>query len=362
MIYAVIMAGGSGTRLWPRSRDAHPKHLIALAGTETLLQHTVRRLVPGIPPDRIVVVGATGHEAETRRQLSDFPGVRIAGEPMVRDTAACIGFAATLVQRADPEAVMAALPADHFLDPADKFVAALMQAEQVAREHHALVTFGIKPSFACTQYGYIERGEPLSVGGKGTAPFSAYRVASFREKPDKATAEEFVRQGRFYWNSGTFVWRVQDILDAIKEAMPSLYAGLLHIRASLGTADEAAVCAEEYGRFARISIDYGVMEKSKNTAVLEWSHGDYDLGSWEAVTHFQEADAQGNTLLGTGCLVNSENCIVVSEGDHLVGGVGVRDLVIVHSPDATLVCRRDQLNEVKELVRRIREKGLGKYL
>jgi len=360
MIYAVIMAGGSGTRLWPLSRDARPKHLIALSGTETMLQHSVRRLVPRLHPSRIVIIGGAGYEAETRRQLCEFPAVRIVGEPLVRDSATCIGFAATLLHHADPEGVMAAMAVDHFLDPPEKFIAALLQAEEIARRHHVLVTFGVKPTFAYTQYGYIERGEPLS--SETQSEFRAYRAASFREKPNKATAEEFLRQGRFYWNSGTFVWRVQDILDAIKETMPSLHAGLLRIRAAIGTADEQKVIAQEYERFAKVSIDYGVMEKSKNTAVLEWDGADCDLGTWEAVTQFQPADARGNTVLGTSCLVKAENCIVVSESDHAIGVIGVKDVVIVHSPDATLVCRRDQLGEVKELVRLLREKGLAKYL
>ncbi len=360
MIYAVIMAGGSGTRLWPRSRDARPKHLIAFAGTDTMLQHSVRRLAPRLDLSRIIIIGGAGYEVETRRQLSEFPGVRIVSEPMVRDSATCIGFAATLLHHADPDAVMAAMAVDHFLDPSEKFVAALTQAEEIARRHHVLVTFGVKPTFACTQYGYIERSGPLS-GGDQTR-FQAFRVASFREKPDKATAEEFLRQRRFYWNSGTFVWRAQDILDAMKELMPPLYAGLQRIRAALGTANEQKVIAAEYEGFAKVSIDYGVMEKAKNTAVLEWDGTDSDLGTWEAVTQFQTPDAQGNTIIGNNCLIDAENCIVVSDARHLVGAVGIKDLVIVHSPDATLVCRRDQLAQVKELVRRMREKGLEKYL
>lgn len=364
MIYAVIMAGGSGTRFWPRSRDARPKQLITLAGADTMLQHTVRLLVPYVDPGRIMIIGRETQAPEARRQLTEFPTVRIVGEPQGRDTAVCIGLAATILHNDDADAVMAAMPADHLIDPPVRFHEALAQAEQIARERNVLVTFGIKPRFACTQYGYIERGEPLGNEAKsGTVPiFPAYRVASYREKPDRPTAEDFLRQGSFYWNSGTFVWRARDILDAIRDAMPSLYAGLLRIQSSLGTADEKKVWAEEYERFAKISIDYGVMEKSRNAVVLAVDYDWDDLGSWEAITRFQKSDAQRNTVLGRSCLVNSENCIVVSEGDHLIGVIGAEDMVIVHSPDATLVCRRDQLGEVKELVRRLREKGLEKYL
>jgi mannose-1-phosphate guanylyltransferase len=352
------MAGGSGTRFWPKSREACPKQLMQVASEATMLQRTVRLLIPHVQTDRIVVVTGAAHEAESRRQLCDLPGVRVVAEPQGRDTAACVGLAAVLLLRDDPEAVMVVTPADHRIEPAERFHAALGQAEEIAERAGALVTLGVKPRFPSTEFGYVERGEPLD----GAGEFPAYRVASFREKPDRAAAQEFVRAGRFYWNSGTFVWRARDILDALRQFMPKLHEALGRIDKALGTGQEDRVLAGEYARLDRISIDYGVMEKARNSVVLEVDYDWDDLGSWEALARLHGADPQGNTVLGTGCLTDAGNCIVVSEEDHVVGVVGVEGLVIVHSPDATLVCRRDRVGDVKELVRRLREQGLGRHL
>jgi mannose-1-phosphate guanylyltransferase len=359
-MYPVIMAGGSGTRFWPRSRDARPKQLIRIVGERTMLQHAVERITPWAPPERILVITKLLHAEETRAQLAGYPGLRVIAEPEGRDTAACIGLAAALLHQENPDAVMAAMPADSLIQPADTFCAALDEAEAVAQREHVLVTLGLRPNYPCTQYGYIERGDPFAY--RADHRFVAYRVASFREKPDARTAAEYLQSGRFYWNSGAFVWRVRDILDAFRDHMPRLHQALQRMGAAFGTARQDEAVAREYHGLDRVSIDFGVMEKARNVAVLEVDYEWDDVGSWEALARLHGRDAAGNTVHGVGHLVDSRDCIVVTGDDHLVGAVGVENLVIVHSPDATLVCSRERLGDVKELVKRLREHGLERYL
>ena len=360
MTHVVIMAGGSGTRFWPRSRGHRPKQLIQVTGGCTMLQQTVSRVAGRVPPERIMIVTGASHAAESLQQLSDCPGIRVVSEPQGRDTAACIGLAAVIIEKADPDGVMAAMPADHLIAPDERFLAALEQGEEIASRHRVFVTFGIKPRTASTQFGYIERGEPLEGAAQGC--FDAYQVAAFREKPDADTAREFVASGRFYWNSGTFVWRVRDILDAIERHMPKLHAGLRRIARALGTEQEHEVIANEYARFDKISVDYGVMEKVKNTVVLEVDYDWDDVGSWEAIPRLCGADRHGNSVQGAAHLFDTRNCIIISDDAHLVSTVGVSDIVVVHSADATLVCRRDRTADVKTLVSKLREEGFEDYL
>ena len=360
MAHVVIMAGGSGTRFWPRSRDHRPKQLIQVTGQHTMLQHSVRRLIPGVPPEQIMVVTRDTHANESLQQLADYPGIQVVSEPEGRDTAACIGLAAVLIRQRDPDGVMAVMPADHLIDPASRFLAAVGQAEEIARRHHVFVTFGIKPRSPSTQFGYIERGE--AAAGASGGVFEAYRAAAFHEKPDLDTAQAFVESGRFYWNSGTFVWRVEDILGAIERHMPKLHKGLVRISRALGDKGEAQVIAREYAQFDKISVDYGVMEKVDNTVVLAVDYDWDDVGSWEALPRLCGTDEAGNAVQGAAHLLDTSGCIVISDEGHLVSTLGVRNLVVVHSPDATLVCRRDRSADVKELVARLREEGLDSYL
>jgi len=360
MVYAVIMAGGSGTRFWPRSRERRPKQLIQVTGRHTMLQHTVRRLTPEVPAERILVVTRADHADESLEQLADYRGIQVLSEPEGRDTAACIGLAAVLISRKDADAVMAVLPADHLVDPAERFLEAVREAEALARRDHVFVTFGIAPRFPCTQFGYIERGDPVAT--PEGAPFEAFRVAAFREKPDAATAERFVASGRFYWNSGTFVWRVEDILAAMARYMPRLREALDRIAGTLGTEQESETLAREYAALEKVSVDYGIMEKAPNTVVLAVDYDWDDVGSWEALPRLCGTDGAGNSVQGAVHLLDTHNCIVISDDAHLVSTLGVRDLVIVHSADATLVCDRRRAADVKRLVAALREEGLHGYL
>jgi len=353
VLHAVIMAGGSGTRFWPRSRAATPKQLIRITSDRTMIQEGLDRLVGLFPPERILIITNEAQAAETRRQLPGLPAEQIVGEPEGRDTAACIGFAAMLLRAHDPDAIMAVTPADHLIEPASRYHEALRAAAEVAAKRRMLVTFGIPPAEPSTLFGYIERGEPFD----DPCPFPAFKVARFREKPDRDTARTYVDSGRFYWNSGIFVWRVADILNALQRFMPRLHGGLERIAAAIGTDSFAAVLAEQYPQLPKNSIDYGVMEHAANVGVLEVDYSWDDVGSWESLARVRGADGNGNTVEARHIGIDTESCIIAAEGDHLVGTIGISGLIIVHTGDATLVCDRSRAADVKALVQKLREQG-----
>src|SRR5262245_50309817 len=260
MLHAMIMAGGGGTRFWPRSRQKRPKQFLTLAGDRSLLQLAFDRIESQVPPERTWIITGAAHAEETGRQLPELPADRIIGEPCGRDTAACIGLGAALIAAQDPQAVMLVMPADHVIEPAREFSRAVHVAEQIAIEHpQALVTFGITPTFPATGYGYIQRGAEIGQR-QGVATF---RVLAFREKPTGDTAERFVASGEYFWNSGIFVWKVSTILDAFRENQPKLHAALCRIAESWSTPGRDEVLKREYETLNKISIDYAVMEKAK---------------------------------------------------------------------------------------------------
>ena len=357
MLHAVIIAGGSGTRFWPRSRAHRPKQHLPIATSRTMLQDTVERFIPKLPPDNVYIITSEALAADAREQVSELPRENVVGEPFGRDTAACIGLAALMVKRRDPEGVMAVLPADQTIKPVAKFLAEVDFAAERAARDEVLMTFGIRPAEPAVVYGYIHRAGMLL-----DSPFKVYRVEAFKEKPDRATAQQFLDSGEYYWNSGMFVWRADTILHAIEQDMPQLHEGLGRIQPALGTPEEAKVIAREYEQLEKISIDYGVMEKAGNVEVIEAEFEWDDVGSWQAMERLHGRDERGNTALGKHCTVDTENCILVGDDDHLVATVGVRDIIVVHTEDATLVCRRDQAQKVKALVDELKEKGETAYI
>ena len=358
-LHAVIMAGGSGTRFWPKSRQRRPKQLIRIVGDQTMIQQTVGRLRSRLPSKAFLIVTNADQIDEMRRQLPELEDDQFVAEPCGRDTAACIGLAAFILSRNDPGAVMGVFAADHVISPTEELNRCIEQAAAIAETHHCLVTFGIPPSGPSPLYGYIRRGDAVSNPG---GDLKAFRIAEFTEKPSPEQAESYLRTGAYYWNSGNFVWRVADILTAIRQYLPELYSGLDRISSALGTPDEASVMAREYPELPRTSIDYGVMEKAPNTVVLEAAFDWDDVGSWEAIARHHSTDEYENVSLARHVAKDTSNCIVVSEDEHVVATLGVRDLVIVSTPDATLVCDRNRAPEVKALVDLMRDKGLGKYL
>lgn len=366
MAYGVIMAGGSGTRFWPKSRRVRPKQLMQLAGDETMLQLAVGRLAGLVVPEDVFVLTSAGLAQEARAQLPQVPAANVIGEPVGRDTAACVGLGALLVKQRDPEGVMVVVTADHLIRASDRFRRNVEVAIDVATEPGVLVTFGIKPVGPATVYGYIQRGELLlrRDGLDASDEVLVYAVEQFREKPSGPVAQQYVDSGQFYWNSGMFVWRAQTILDSLAAATPGLHAALLPLASTLGTPAQDEAIASAYAGLEKISIDYAVMERATNVRVVEATFDWDDVGSWLAMERLHAQDDDRNTVLAKHVGIDTSRCVLSAEDGHLLATVGVDDLVIVHTADATLVCARDRVADVKELVQAL-ERGnddLAKHL
>jgi mannose-1-phosphate guanylyltransferase len=361
MLHPVVMAGGSGTRFWPRSRRRSPKQLIRIFGEGSMIQQTVQRLQTSFPPESFLVLTNIAQAEEVRRQLPQLSAAQVVAEPVGRDNAACIGLAALILLDQDPNAAMLLVASDQIISPTEEFTRCVAEAERIALRQHALVTFGVKPSFPSEQYGYVRRGERLPGDPTRDAP-PAFRLAQFKEKPSQAQAEEFIRTGEYYWNICNFVWRAADILEAIRQRLPELHAGLEKIRPAIGTARQEQVVAREYPALTRISIDYGVMEKATNAVVVEMALVWDDLGSWDALSRHHDPDEQGNVVMALHAGIDTRGCILAAEPDHLIATLGVKDLIVVQTPDATLVCDRSRAAEVKALVELLRARGLDAYI
>ncbi len=361
MQYGIIMAGGSGTRLWPLSRKDRPKQILPLVHGRSLLQLGYDRLRGLLPPDRIYVCTGADYADSVFANLPELPRENLLGEPVGRDTANAVGFAAAVLRKKDPDAVMAVVTADHVIEPISSFRASVELAFTVVSEQpHALVTFGIVPTHGHTGLGYIYRGDPLPLS---TRQAGAYKVLAFKEKPDQATADRYVESGRYYWNSGMFVWRCETVLRELSQHLPDAHSGLQRIADAWGTPQQDSVLRQVYPTLPRISVDYAVMEpasqgKGKASVVavempVEW----LDVGSWPALAETLHLDEHDNALECAVCLLlDSDNNIVIShEPDHLIATLGLSDMIIVHTKDATLVCPKRDAQRVKELVGRLKD-------
>jgi mannose-1-phosphate guanylyltransferase len=359
MLHAVIMAGGSGTRFWPKSRRDRPKQLLSLTGEQTMIQQTVARIEPMVPRDRILIVTGADQAEATAAQLPELPAANVIAEPAPRDTAPCVALAAGIILRRDPQATMIVMPADHVIEPAEAFRTTVAAAVSVVdRDPAALVTFGITPTRPETGYGYIERGRLLETHGA----IPVYEVTRFREKPDRPTAEAFLAAGNFVWNAGIFVWRAQTILEELKAHRPALAAALEPIFAALGTPQETDTLFKLFPALERIPIDKAVMERASRVRMLEVPYRWNDVGDWRALATLLKRDSSGNAIQGAVVASETTGSIIVSDDGGLVATLGVDNLVIVHSGKVTLVARRDQLDKLKALVEGLVEAGYGSYL
>jgi mannose-1-phosphate guanylyltransferase len=359
MLHAVIMAGGSGTRFWPASRIDRPKQLLQLGSQRTMLQSTFDRLAGLVSSEHVLV--ATNHLLADRviEQLPDLPQEHIIREPCKRDTAPCIGLAASLVAAVDPEGVMIVMPSDHVISPIGEFHRAIQSGVQLVQESPGrIITFGIRPNYPAESFGYIQRGEPLA-GQPGIAAFS---VAQFREKPDRATAEHYLADGGYYWNSGIFLWKAQTILEALQRFEPQMYQQIQTIAGSIGTSDFPDVLSQNFGHIQPKSIDFAVMERYEDVSVIEAPFAWDDVGSWQAMARLHQPDSQGNVINGLALAIDSKGMIVVSDQQHLVVTIGMEETIVVHTADATLVAPKGEEERVREAVQQMTEIGFQRFL
>jgi mannose-1-phosphate guanylyltransferase len=367
MEYGVIMAGGAGTRLWPLSRENRPKQMLPVVQGKSLLRLSFDRLRAILPAERIYVCTGAAFGPQVMENLPDLPPQNLLGEPTGRDTANAVGFPAAILHKHDRDAVCAVVTADHVIEPVEKFQAALKTAFAVTAEQpDALVTFGIIPTYGHTGLGYIHRGEALRLRN---AEGVAYKVQAFKEKPDKPTADRYVESGRYYWNSGMFVWRCDTVLTELSIHLPESYRGLMKIAEAWDTPAKNSVLGEVYPALPKISIDFAVMEPASQhkgkaqVAVVEMPVQWLDVGSWPALAETLRTDDHNNAAdCGSCVFIDSDDNIIISEDpNHLLSTIGVSDMIIVHTRDATLVCSKNEAQRVKELVGKVKEKFGNRY-
>jgi mannose-1-phosphate guanylyltransferase len=358
--YAVIMAGGGGTRLWPISRKDRPKQLLPLIADESLFQTTVTRLEGLFPVDHIFVVTVSNQVEELIRQAPGIPADNYLIEPSPRGTASVIGLAAAILHKRDPQAVMAVLPSDHYIRNRDLFHLFLRIATDVARDGY-LVTLGISPSYPATGYGYIQRGEILPE----KYPYPVYRVKRFKEKPDESAAREMIRTGDHSWNSGMFIWKTERILAEMAKQMPALKSAVDEVSAAAGSSQFDAVIERIWQSLSVETIDYGIMENADRVAVLpagglEWS----DVGSWDSLFDVLIPDQDGNIVFsGHHMALDTHNCLVYGNRDgRLVVTIGVDDLIIVDGGDVLMVCHKDQAQRVRQIVATLKNSDRDHYI
>lgn len=353
-MYAAIIAGGSGTRLWPSSRKRMPKQFHCLYGENTLLQETVRRLEPITPRENYYVIANKSHESLSREQLPWLGEDNYIGEPFGKNTAPAVGMIATIINRIDPDGVILITPADHIIQKEEQFLKLLQAAEQMASEGPNVVTIGIRPTYPATGYGYIQMDdEKREIDG-----VEIHKALDFREKPDRDTAEEYVASWQYVWNSGMFIWSAKTILDLFRRHAPEIYELLMRYDAAIGTPDEDKVFDEVYNAFPSISVDYAIMEHAENIYVIPGAIGWSDLGSWASLYEIMDQDEHGNAVVGHHVGLDTYNCLIHSR-ERLVATVGLDNLVVVDTGDVVVILPRGRSEEVKELLDEVKKRDLG---
>jgi mannose-1-phosphate guanylyltransferase/mannose-6-phosphate isomerase len=342
MLHAVILAGGSGTRFWPLSREKMPKQLLHILGDRSMLAMTLERACALVPEERIWIVTTRSQASEIKQELHSLhlEKLQVIEEPAGRNTAAAIGLAAVRIHQNDRKGVLAVLPADHHIEKKDRFLELLHAGKKVA-EKGWLVTLGISPTRPETGYGYIWKGSRIDSLDLSNLEFDVFKVSRFTEKPDQETAEKYLRSGDFFWNSGIFLWRADQFMDEMKRSLPEHYRG--------------------YEELTAISVDYGIMEHSDKVAMIPANVGWSDVGSWAALREISEKDLNGNVVKGNVLAVDSRNSLLYGQ-DRLVAALGLEGLVVVDTPDAVLVCREDMSQDVRKIVKQLIDEGRDEAL
>lgn len=352
---ALIMAGGRGERFWPKSRKNMPKQFLSLTGDgKTMIQLTVERILPLVDMEDIYVSTNKDYKSLVLEQLPGIPKENILCEPISRNTAPCIGLGAVHISKKYDDAIMVVLPSDHLIKYNSMFINTLKDASEIAEKNSNLVTIGITPDYPETGYGYIKFNPDICDG-------RAFEVDRFVEKPSLEVAKEYLSTDEYLWNSGMFVWKVSSILNKIEEFMPVTYQGLLAIRDSIGTEEEEVILSKEFHDFPSISIDYGIMEKSKNIYTLPGTFGWDDVGSWLAVERIKKTNEYGNVVDGNVITIDSKNCIIEG-GKKLIATVGIENLVIVDTQDAILICDKNSAGDIKKILENLKICNRNEYI
>lgn len=355
VIYALILAGGKGTRLYPLSRSSNPKQFLSIFNEESFLRNTVHRIEPFVDKENIFVVTNKDYIDKIQGELSQINKENIFVEPSNKETATCIGLAAVKLLKRDKDAVMIVLPSDHYIEGEKSFQDTLKTAVEMAEKKRGLITIGVEPTRPETGYGYIEMGDPV------VSAMKTYRVARFTEKPNVEVAKDFISKGTYLWNSGMFVWRADVFLREMQKYLPKMYNSITEIYKHIDEEDEEEIIEREYRLIDGISVDFGIMQKTRKAYVIKSEFQWDDIGSFQALSRFLK-DAKGNKVWGSAYLEASDNCTVFGK-NNLIIGFGIKDLVIVDAGDVILVMDRSKDQEIKDLLREMRkEEELQAYL
>ena len=362
MEYAIILAGGAGKRLWPLSRESRPKQMLKLLDGQTLLSRCFDRLATIFDHRNILILTNAGYADLVRENISDLPYDNVIAEPCIRDTASAIALAASVLSKYDPDATMVVVPADQLIRPTKVFQQAIIDAiEFVKRNPESMLTFGIEPTYPSTQLGYMKIGNTVKVDDIENG---VHKVDAFKEKPDEATAKKYLASGDYAWNSGMFAWKARTILSSLFKFLPESLEPIKKIQAAWDTPDQEEVFGTWFHKLPDISIDYAVMERASNVHAIKLNCSWLDMGSFAALADVIKSDENNNLVVaGASQIMDCKNSIFVTEDkEHLIAAIGVKDMVVAHSADATLVCPIGQTDKLKELLEAIKAKGGQKYL